>query len=359
MTISNKVPDRSIRVSYYDRDGTRVDNVTKQQASVVNSGLVEFWKTDKVFYFQDKNGFQRELNLKEVLDLRPEKDLISDTAFNFSSCPTAPQPCGPPKVQFFGGEGVGAMANAVISPISSGVMAFDIIEPGKRYKEPPVTVLQDECGKGSGSSLRPIMNADKVQNVYIETPGDGYLNKFDGSLGGNERTWKEADEGYVKTKDGKYYTVPGNNPPPDLDPEDEWNPPITSPPSEDPTPPSYPVIIEFDDVIIEDPGFGYNPDDDTITVIPDNGTILNPIINDNGEVTEVEVIDRGSGFVDLPEIIVNSKTGFNAVIKPILRVRRILSKEELLQVPSNVPIISVIDCVGKIAPKDTFDIVPR
>lgn len=358
MAFSNKVPDRSIRVSFYDKDGTRVDNVTKEQASSVNADLVAFWKTDRVFYFQDKNGFQRELTLDEVLQLRPETDLISDTAFNFSGCPTAPQPCGPPKVQFFGGEGVGAMANAVISPISSGVMAFDIVEAGKRYLSPPNAVLQDECGKGSGSSLQVIMNEDKVQNVYIETPGDGYLSNFDGSLGGNERTWKEADEGYVKTKDGKYYTVPGDNPPPDLGPGDEWNPPTTTIIPEDTTPPSYPVIIEFDDVVIEDPGFGYDPLD-PIIVTPDNGTVLRPVINDRGEVTKVDIINRGVGFNDLPEIILDSKTGFNAIIKPILRVRRILSKEELLQVPQGVPIISVIDCVGKIAPKDTFDIAPR
>lgn len=360
MTTSSQVPDRSIRVSFYDTDGVRVDNVTKAQAKTIAAA-----SPGKLFYFQDKNGLQRELTIDQVLALTPSKDLISDTAFGNISCPTEPQPCGPPKVQFFGNGGVGAMANAVISPVSSGVMAFDIVNPGKKYKAAPMAVLDDECGKGSGSSLkvrmRPSGEVDaisgedlyEVDNVYIEAPGDGYLTNFDGSLGGNGRTWKEADEGYVKTKEGNYYTVPGSDPPPGLDPNDEYVPP--------PTPifvqdvqdindnpyPSYPVIVIIEDTVVEDPGFGYIPGDEA-TITPDNGTVLEPVINDRGEVTKVNIIAAGSGFDDLPEIIIESDTGFNAVIKPVLRVKRILDEKELLELPPGTKIISVVDCVGRV-----------
>lgn len=419
ITTSNKVPDRAIRVSFYDTDGVRVDNVTKSQASTVYPALVAFAKTDRVFYFQDKNGFQRELTLDEVLALKPEKDLISDTAFSSVSCPTEPQPCGPPKVQFFGGEGVGAMANAVISPVSSGVMAFDIVNAGKEYKTAPMAVLDDECGKGSGSSLKVIMEPTgkkdtitgddilKVSNVYVDAPGDGYLTTFDGSLGGNGRTWKEADEGYVKTKDGGYYTVPDDRVPPRLGPGDTWNPPYSAPvevpedgvipgitptppvpplppippvpptpevpgvpgsgvpgnplvprPYTPPSPPTYKVLICFDGVVIDDPGFNYKPGD-KITITPDNGVVLEPIINQRGEIIRIEIVSKGCGFDDLPEIVVDSATGFNAVIKPILNVTRVLNEQDLFEIPSGTKLVSVIDCVGKIAPKQTFDIVPR
>jgi len=419
MTKTSKVPDRSIRVSFYDTDGVRVDNVTKNQAKVIAAA-----SPGKLFYFQDKNGLQRELTIEQVLELRPEKDLISDTALSSISCPTEPQPCGPPKVQFFGGEGVGAMANAVISPISSGVMAFDIVNPGKEYKTTPMAMLDDECGKGSGSSLKVIMEPTgkkdsisgqdilKVKNVYIDAPGDGYLNGFDGSLGGNGRTWKEADEGYVKTKEGAYYTVPDDRQPTTLKPGDTWNPPYTSPivvpddgiitpdiipvepgpivpvepgPVEPvipgsgvpvipgsgvpgkpvtPTPivpissPTYKVLICFDSVVIDDPGFNYKPGD-KIRVTPDNGVVLEPVINKRGEITKVEILSKGCGFDDLPEIVVDSPTGFNAVIKPILNVTRILNEQDLFEIPPGTPLISVVDCVGKIAPKQTFDIIPR
>lgn len=360
MTVSSQVPDRSIRVSFYDTDGVRVDNVTKQQAKTIAAA-----NPNQLFYFQDKNGLQRELTIDQVLQLTPSNDLISDTAFGNISCPTEPQPCGPPKVQFFGGGGVGAMANAVISPVSSGVMAFDIVTPGKKYKDAPMAVLDDECGKGSGSSLkvrvRPSGDTDaisgedlyEVDNVYIDAPGDGYLTNFDGSLGGNGRTWKEADEGYVKTKDGNYYTVPGSDPPPNLDPADEFIPapiPVFVEDVEDVNNnpyPSYPVIVIIDDTIVEDPGFGYKPGD-TATIVPDNGTVLEPVINGRGEVTKVNIITAGSGFDDLPEIIIESDTGFNAVIKPVLRVRRILNEQELLELPPGTKIISVVDCVGRV-----------
>lgn len=410
MAVSSQVPDRAIRVSFYDTDGVRVDNVTKEQAKVVYSGLVEYYDTDKVFYFQDKNGLQRQLNLEEVLELKPQKDLISDTAFSSSLCPTEPQPCGPPKVQFFGGGGIGAMANAVISPISSSVIAFDIVNPGKNYKSPPIAILDDECGKGSGSAvktrMRPSGKKDgisgddllELDSVYIDAPGDGYLNNFDGSLGGNGRVWKEADEGYVKTKAGNYYTVPDDRQPPGLGPGDIWNPPY-SPPVDVPddfqpgdplipptvpdvltvpdvpgsgvpgnpliptpitptSPPTYRVIICLDDVVIDDPGFNYKPGD-TIKITPDNGSILEPVINQRGEVVKVNLISKGCGFVDLPEIIVESATGFNAVIKPVLNVTRVINEQDLLEVPPGIELISVVDCVGIIPPKKEFDRVPR
>jgi hypothetical protein len=406
MSFSPKVPDRSIRVSFYDNDGVRVDNVTKKQAKVIADA-----SPGKLFYFQDKNGLQRELTIAQVLALKPEKDLISNTAFSNAGCPTDPQRCGPPKVQFFGGEGVGAMANAVISPISSGVMAFDIVNPGKKYKDAPIAVLDDECGKGSGSSLKVIMDGDKIKNVFIDAPGDGYLNNFDGSFGGNGRTWKEADEGYVKTKQGEYYTVPDDRKPPGLGPGDTWYPPYGPPtvepeiptppppptqpevpptippvvpptepvapevppavppavppvapvpgpaPVPSPSSPTYKVLICFDGVVIDDPGFGYKPGD-RITITPDNGTVLRPIVNSRGEIATVEIVTKGCGFDDLPQIVVESQTGFNAVIKPILNATR-LNEEELFEIPPETKLVSVVDCVGIIPPKTTFDIVPR
>lgn len=415
MTLKNssKVPDRAIRVSFYDTDGVRVDNVTKAQAGVAYSDLVSYYGTDKVFYFQDKDGLQRQLNLDEVIELTPEKDLISDTAFSSLSCPTEPQPCGPPKVQFFGGGGVGAMANAVISPITSGVIALDIVNPGKNYKSPPMAILDDECGKGSGSSVKTIMKPSgkkdaisgddlyEVDNAYIDAPGDGYLNIFDGSLGGNGRVWKEADEGYVKTKSRNYYTVPDDRQPPGLGPGDTWIPPYSSPVSVPdnfqpgdslipptipdvtvfpgvpsvpgsgvpgkpltPTsiasvsPPTYKVIICLDDVVIDDPGFNYKPGD-TIKITPDNGSVLEPVINQRGEVVKVNLISKGCGFVDLPEILVESATGFNAIIKPVLNVTRVINEQDLLEVPPGVELISVVDCVGIVPPKKEFDRVPR
>jgi hypothetical protein len=47
------------------------------------------------------------------------------------------------------------------------------------------------------------------------------------------------------------------------------------------------------------------------------------------------------------------------VIKPILNVTRILNEEDLFEIPPETSLISVVDCVGKIAPRQIFDIIPR
>jgi hypothetical protein len=69
-------------------------------------------------------------------------------------CPTGPQLCGPPSAKIFGGGGNGAAVNPIISPISSSVIGFDIINPGSGFLTPPSAVLVDPCGNGNGASLQ-------------------------------------------------------------------------------------------------------------------------------------------------------------------------------------------------------------
>jgi len=55
----------------------------------------------------------------------------------------------------------------------------------------------------------------QIRNITIESAGDGYIAIPDGSLGGDGRTWKESDEGYAITDDGRYFVVPEGIQPPD------------------------------------------------------------------------------------------------------------------------------------------------
>jgi len=126
--------------------------------------------------------------------------------------------------------------------------------------------------------------------------------------------------------------------------------PLAPTPNTPVSPPTYRVIICLDDVVIDDTGFNYKPGD-TITIPPDNGSLLEPIINQRGEIVKVNLISKGCGFVDLPEIVVESATGFNAIIKPILNVTRVINEQDLLEVPPGIELISVVDCVGIIPPK--------
>lgn len=369
-------PVDPIRVSFYDKDGQRINDVTRNEANCIAK-----LNPPQKFYFQDGNGYQRELLINDVNALS-----VIDALPQAPACPSNPQPCGPPRVQFFGGMGMGAMANAVISPNSKAIIGFDIVNPGFNYLSPPFANLVDECGKGSGGTLLVQMNGQSVKNIVITAPGDGYLPAPDGSLGGNGRVWKNPEDGYVEKSDGGFYVVPS----PQITPQGEQISPPT--PGVETIPPergvlvpenlpegatyyppestkeqlqqvlSYPVITEIEEIYIMDPGFGYEPGD-TLEVISTDGTNggaeLRPIINDRGEINEVKVIKPGSGFIDLPEININSIRGFNAKLIPVLKVTPLSQIADIGSIPANTQIISVVDCVGRILPQDNFDIVIR
>lgn len=351
----NGNPVDPIRLSFYDKDGTRINDVTRSEANCIAK-----LNPQQQFYYQDGNGYQRELLIESVNSLS-----ILDALPDAPACPTNPQLCGPPRVQFFGGMGMGAMANAVVSPNSGSIIGFDIVNPGFNYLTPPFANLVDECGNGAGGTLRvqtkPYSGGDpqkkglEIKNIVVTAPGDGYLPAPNGSLGGNGRIWKDVDDGYVEREDGSYYVVPGGREPPNLPPGDKFIPPQPQPDVQLPT---YPVVTEIEEIFVVDPGFGYEPGD-TLEVVPDNGAVLEPVINDRGEISQVRVINPGIGFIDLPEIVINSPRGYNAKLIPVLRVIPIADIPDPTVIPSGTQLISVVDCVGKILPETTFDIVPR
>ena len=139
----NRGKEDPIRVSFYDTDGIRINDVTRKEARCIAS-----LNPQQLFYFEDGNGYQRELLIQQVNELN-----IIDALPDAPACPTNPKLCGPPRIQFFGGMGMGAMANAVISPNSSSVIGFDIVNPGFNYLTPPFANIVDECGSGSGSRV--------------------------------------------------------------------------------------------------------------------------------------------------------------------------------------------------------------
>lgn len=355
-----------IRVSFFDKDGSLVDDITRQEA---NSIAAE--NPSQLFYFQDADGYRRELVIQDVNVLTVE-DAVTPS---IPSCPTNPFLCGPPNVRFYGGGGFGAMANAIISPNSSSVIGFDIVNRGFNYLLNPSVYLEDDCGNGSGGSLfvqtQPYGTTNgigttgdgkgglEIKNIVITAPGDGYLAAPNGSLGGNGRIFADVGDGYVQKADGTIYPVPGGQEPTDLQPGD-----VFIPVNEQPIPefPAYPVFLEIEEVFVYNPGFGYQPGDQLIIENGDYGAILEPVINGRGEIESVNVVNPGLGFVDTPIIITNSETGFNAQLIPVLKpvpLDQITSGEIAREVPPGAQIISVVDCVGKIPPKTRVDRVPR
>ena len=94
-------PNDEIRVSFYDKDGMRVNDVTRSEANCIAES-----NPSQLFYYQDGNGYQRELLIGPVNALS-----IIDALPDGPACPTDPQLCGPPRVQIFGGMVMFAISN--------------------------------------------------------------------------------------------------------------------------------------------------------------------------------------------------------------------------------------------------------
>ena len=107
----------------------------------------------------------------------------------------------------------------------------------------------------------------------------------------------------------------------------------------------YPVVLSLKSIIITNPGYSYDPNDQ-IFITPNNGAQLSVEYDQFGRVTKVNIINPGLGFTDIPEIGIISLTGYNATFRPIFDIRR-LSEEDFETLPEGTDVISVVDCVGK------------
>jgi hypothetical protein len=321
-----------IRVFFYDYDRKKVTDVTRKEANNIAKE-----NPSQLFYFQDKNSTVKELNITQVNNLVVENDLIKT-----NPCLIGPQPCSSPFLSVLGGGGFGALINPIISPISSSLIAFDIVDGGKNYTSPPFVQVIDNCGRGSGGKFQTVISNGSITKIIVKSPGNGYLSSPDGSYGGGGKIIKTSDQGLIQKPDGAF-EVTSPNTVPELQPGETFIPPKASVPSSG-LGVSYPIVLEIEDVDIINTGFGYSSEDKLI-VTPDNGAVLEPII-DNGRIVKVTVIESGIGFDDFPEITTNSTTGFNFSARPIFRVRRIEEEKELI-IPRDVSVISVIDCIGK------------
>ena len=94
-------------------------------------------------------------------------------------------------------------------------------------------------------------------------------------------------------------------------------------------------ISTLDGVFVANPGFGYEPGD--------TSNVGDLIIQD-GKILGVNITNPGIGYTVLPDIEINTRTGYNADLKPILR----FESASGFVVPFGTPTLQVIDCVGKV-----------
>jgi hypothetical protein len=151
-----------IRVGYISTERGYVDSVSICEAN-------DYAKKNPgtVFILRNRNII-RYLNINEVNDLT-EEDLLSDadscTGIQFES------ECGPPKVFFYGGGGVGVQANPIIG-LDGAVLAIDLVHGGHGYQYAPIVDVKDKCGIGAGAVTRAILGEIVETYEVYDQEGD-------------------------------------------------------------------------------------------------------------------------------------------------------------------------------------------
>ena len=326
----------------------------------------------------------------------PEFNFDTSDILGLDACNIGPQLCGPPLAEFFGISGTGALGNLVISTAGE-VIGIDMISFGIGYdKEETYGNVFDNCGKGKGAVIRPIVEDYTDENGNIQSgvtgidildPGTGYLSAPDGSRGGNEYTWADPEDSIVKHPDGSYDVPkpPGNlivvNPgdevilPPGVcivtEPQEGGQgggeeicggdevivtkPGVFTSPKPDysrfsgiypsSSSGSYPAILYLCEINIVDAGINYT-EGDKIVIRPDNGASAEPKFDQQGRVASIKVTEGGEGFTEFPQLYIQSDTGYNAVLIPKLCIDRVGS-DKLKEPMGQDKVVTVIDCVGK------------
>ena len=197
--------------------------------------------------------------------------------------------CGLPKVEFFGGGGIGGAGRVLLGKLrkkfnydqiyedvrrTASIVGIEMTDGGSGYTAPPIVTITDSCDKGYGAYASANIDQNpqsptygQILSVSIITVGENY-------------------------------------------------------PAEEEEVPLY-----VDGVVIDNPGEGYQPGD---TLDNFKLTIV------DGEIKNVSIVNRLS-YNDLPELNIKTELGFGAVLRPLMSKTR--PQGEVLR---------VIDCVGKV-----------
>lgn len=204
---------------------------------------------------------------------------IPGTTSPLGGCYTGPKTsCSPPVINIFGSNGSGATAVPLFGSIvgegssrTGSIIAVKVTNKGSGYDFPPFVEIVDECNNGYGAVARSVLNDNgEVEYIYIVSEGENY-------------------------------------------PIGEL------------------VPYTIDNVIILDPGTGYQPGDYGLDQYGNKYEIS--ILE--GSIIKVQPINIPE-INDLPTIIVQSDTGSGAILKPIIDIQK----------PEDYPkVTQVIDCI--------------
>ena len=263
----------NIKVGYISETEGYVDNLSIAEANAIEKQFPE-----TVFIFIDGD------NKIKYIDIEQVNKLTANDLIRKDPCNVAPVPCGPPEIVFFGGNGIGAEANAVVDE-NGQLIAVDIVSGGFGYTVAPNVDVIDPCDNGDGAVLIAIIEDGSVVRVIVDSTGQGYL------------TPKSSV-------------------------------------------PQYPAVLKLTEVRVTNPGINYNCGVDQLVIEPANGTQLSYNCDPFGKIRSVNVL-RSGNFTSQPNIRMNTNTGLNADFAPVFDVVR-----DPVPVEVVTDIVQVFDLVG-------------
>jgi hypothetical protein len=154
LNLFGPVTRENIRVSYVDSVLGLVEDV-----SITQANAYERRNPGTTFIFRDGNQKIQYLNINQVNNLNPNILTPTDSCNGVSGN----REVGPPTIQFFGGNGIGAAGNPIIGTDGS-LLAVDIVSGGYGYQYPPLVSVKDIGNNGSGATLISVLSEDILRN---------------------------------------------------------------------------------------------------------------------------------------------------------------------------------------------------
>ena len=210
-----------------------------------------------------------------------QADYVADI---LGDCPINNKVCGPPKIEIFGGGGIGAAASAVVNELGE-IVGVNMQSLGVGYTNTPFVSIVDNCD-GRGAEGEAIVKDGQVVNIIIRRGGGGY------QLPDN-----------ISDSDG-------------ID-----------------------VVGEIEGVEIIRTGRNYQPGD----LITSRCGTLEPILDGTGRIVGANVVNAEVGCKVIPNLSINSDTGYGALLRPIMRYKKVEDYDSTIPADSTM---RVVDCVS-------------
>ena len=168
--IGSETKKSNIRVGYIDKKLGYVKNVSIKEAKQVAKD-----DPGKTFIVENRDGVKY-LNINEVINLDPDK-VKPKVGANSAKCnpvdglneKNKDYSKKSPRIEFFGGGGVGIKANPVVSEDGKQLLSVDLVEGGFGFQYPPFAKFVDDRGFSTQGLLEvDLCGVQETEIVYGE-----------------------------------------------------------------------------------------------------------------------------------------------------------------------------------------------